>query len=134
MQRLVSITGILLTLGCNSGQVAPVAERREEIIASVFSGGAGKWVDLTHSFSARSVYWPTDTMGFKLEELAHGHTPGGWFYSSYRFSSAEHGGTHLDAPIHFAEGASRMISCRFRRSSAPQLSLTSRRMSRRTIC
>ena len=31
-------------------------------------------------------------------------TEGGWFYSSYAFATAEHGGTHLDAPIHFAEG------------------------------
>jgi kynurenine formamidase len=32
-------------------------------------------------------------------------TPGGWFYSSNRFCTPEHGGTHIDAPIHFAEGA-----------------------------
>jgi kynurenine formamidase len=38
------------------------------------------------------------------EELAYGRTEAGFFYSSYRFASAEHGGTHLDAPIHFAEG------------------------------
>ncbi len=31
-------------------------------------------------------------------------TDGGWFYASYRYSGAEHGGTHLDAPIHFAAG------------------------------
>ena len=61
-------------------------------------------MDLTHSFSESTIYWPTDTAGFQLEELAFGPTDGGWFYSSYLFSSAEHGGTHLDAPIHFAEG------------------------------
>jgi kynurenine formamidase len=93
----------MLLLGCKSEQVVPAAPSRADVVSSVFSGRAGKWVDLTHAFSARSIYWPTDTMGFKLEQLAHGHTPGGWFYSSYRFSSAEHGGTHLDAPIHFAE-------------------------------
>lgn len=73
-------------------------------IQSVFSGQRGEWIDLTHAFSEDTIYWPTDTRGFELEELAHGHTEGGWFYSSYRFSTAEHGGTHLDAPIHFAEG------------------------------
>jgi kynurenine formamidase len=31
-------------------------------------------------------------------------TEGGWFYSSYSVCTPEHGGTHLDAPIHFAEG------------------------------
>ena len=103
MRRLAVMTGALFALGCKTQQVPPAAATRAEIIASVFSGGAGRWVDLTHAFSERSIYWPTDTMGFKLEELAHGPTPGGWFYSSSRFSSAEHGGTHLDAPIHFAE-------------------------------
>ncbi len=73
-------------------------------VAGVFDGSAGRWVDLTHAFSESTVYWPTDTAGFQLEELAYGATEGGWFYSSYAFSSAEHGGTHLDAPIHFAEG------------------------------
>lgn len=73
-------------------------------LASIFTGKSGTWVDLTHSYSEKSIYWPTDTLGFVLEELAYGPTPGGWFYSSYRYSGAEHGGTHLDAPIHFAEG------------------------------
>ncbi|MDH5591155.1 MAG: cyclase family protein [Gemmatimonadota bacterium] len=70
----------------------------------VFDGSAGHWVDLTHAFSESTIYWPTDTAGFQLQELAYGSTEGGWFYSSYAFASAEHGGTHLDAPIHFAEG------------------------------
>jgi len=70
----------------------------------VFDGTAGRWVDLTHPFSASTIYWPTDTLGFRHEQLAYGPTEGGWFYSSYSFSSAEHGGTHFDAPIHFAEG------------------------------
>jgi kynurenine formamidase len=61
-------------------------------------------VDLSHAYSAETLYWPTSPSGFKLERLASGPTPGGWFYSSYAFSSPEHGGTHLDAPIHFAEG------------------------------
>ena len=65
---------------------------------------AGRWVDLTHAFNEDSVYWPTAET-FELEEVFHGHTEGGWFYTAYNFSAAEHGGTHLDAPIHFAEGA-----------------------------
>ncbi|NNM31706.1 MAG: cyclase family protein, partial [Gemmatimonadetes bacterium] len=73
-------------------------------LASVFDGTGGTWVDLTHSFGDNTIYWPTDTAGFQMEELAYGMTEGGWFYSSYAFATAEHGGTHLDAPIHFAEG------------------------------
>ena len=71
---------------------------------AVFDGTAGRWIDLTHAFGPSTIYWPTDTTGFQLEELAYGPTEGGWFYASYAFASAEHGGTHLDAPIHFAEG------------------------------
>jgi kynurenine formamidase len=103
MRPMALMTAALLAMGCKSEQVQPAATGRADVVASVFNGSAGKWVDLTHAFSANSIYWPTDTAGFRLEQLAHGHTAGGWFYSSYRFSSAEHGGTHLDAPIHFAE-------------------------------
>jgi hypothetical protein len=31
-------------------------------------------------------------------------TEAGYFYSAYSFCAPEHGGTHLDAPIHFGEG------------------------------
>ena len=71
---------------------------------AVFTGAAGEWIDLSHAFGPSTIYWPTDTAGFQLTELAYGHTEAGFFYASYAFSSAEHGGTHLDAPIHFAEG------------------------------
>jgi kynurenine formamidase len=59
-------------------------------------------VDLTHPFNEYTLYWPTAPSRFELEELAYGHTEGGWFYSAYRLCTPEHGGTHLDAPIHFA--------------------------------
>ena len=61
-------------------------------------------VDLTHSFDEHTVYWPTSPSGFVLERLAFGPTPGGWFYASNAIRAPEHGGTHLDAPIHFFEG------------------------------
>jgi kynurenine formamidase len=58
-------------------------------------------VDLTHSLNAETVFWPTSPSRFVLERLAYGETEGGWFYSANAFSTPEHGGTHLDAPIHF---------------------------------
>jgi kynurenine formamidase len=90
---------VLVAIVATTAACAPAAD-----YAAVFDESGGRWVDLTHSFSESTIYWPTDTAGFQLEELAFGPTDGGWFYSSYLFSSAEHGGTHLDAPIHFAEG------------------------------
>jgi len=64
---------------------------------------SGRWVDLTHDFSAETIYWPT-AQGFALETEHHGMTPAGYFYAANRYRASEHGGTHIDAPIHFAEG------------------------------
>jgi kynurenine formamidase len=61
-------------------------------------------VDLSHAYGGGTLYWPTDTTGFRLDTLAEGQTPGGYFYAAKQFATAEHGGTHLDAPFHFAEG------------------------------
>jgi kynurenine formamidase len=60
-------------------------------------------VDLTHALGGRTLFWPTSPTRFELKELAHGMTPGGYFYAAYSFCTPEHGGTHLDAPIHFSE-------------------------------
>ena len=61
-------------------------------------------VDLSHAFNARTLYWPNSPTSFALEKLFFGVTPGGFFYAANQFAAPEHGGTHLDAPIHFAEG------------------------------
>jgi kynurenine formamidase len=62
----------------------------------------GKWIDLTHDFSTETLYWPT-AQQFVLETEFHGHTDKGYFYAANRYCASEHGGTHIDAPIHFAE-------------------------------
>ncbi|MDR5589819.1 cyclase family protein [Christiangramia sp. SM2212] len=59
-------------------------------------------IDLTHSFSNETLYWVT-AKEFNLEEVAKGRTEKGYYYSANNFETAEHGGTHIDAPIHFAE-------------------------------
>jgi kynurenine formamidase len=60
-------------------------------------------VDLTYPFSEQTPYWPNSPSGFELKRLAFGKTPAGFFYASNAFCAPEHGGTHLDAPIHFSE-------------------------------
>lgn len=60
-------------------------------------------VDMTHSFGADTIYWPTES-GFELEVGFEGLTDGGYYYASNTYAAADHGGTHLDAPKHFAEG------------------------------
>jgi len=57
-------------------------------------------VDLTHTFDESTIYWPTEE-GFVLERGPAGVTQAGYYYEAHAFRSAEHGGTHIDAPIHF---------------------------------
>ncbi|BAO74687.1 cyclase family protein [Winogradskyella sp. PG-2] len=60
-------------------------------------------IDLTHTFSEETVYWVT-AKEFHLEVVAKGDTDKGFFYAANNFETAEHGGTHIDAPIHFSKG------------------------------
>ena len=72
------------------------------VSASPFAGY--RTVDLTHAFDEHTIYWPTEK-GFQHDKQFEGVTEGGWYYTAYSVRTAEHGGTHLDAPIHFAAGA-----------------------------
>jgi len=60
-------------------------------------------LDMTYHFDDKTIYWPT-AQPFQLEKVFKGKTDGGWHYEANNYSAAEHGGTHLDAPIHFAKG------------------------------
>ena len=60
------------------------------------------WIDLTYSFDSSTLYWPNNAKGFEHHTDAEGVTPLGFYYSSFSICTPEHGGTHLDAPIHFA--------------------------------
>ncbi|OGV25813.1 MAG: hypothetical protein A3F18_05740, partial [Legionellales bacterium RIFCSPHIGHO2_12_FULL_37_14] len=59
-------------------------------------------IDLTHEFSNETIYWPTEK-GFSLFPIYVGTTKEGYFYSAFKFCASEHGGTHIDAPYHFAK-------------------------------
>jgi kynurenine formamidase len=82
-----SVFAAALLLACAPGGHPPVGERV---------------IDLTHSFDATTVYWPTGE-SFRLTVGSAGETAGGYFYRANSFCAAEHGGTHLDAPSHFSE-------------------------------
>ncbi|WP_224784604.1 cyclase family protein [Marinihelvus fidelis] len=73
------------------------------VSAQTIDFSAGHWVDLTHAYSEDTLYWPTAD-GFHKDTVYEGETPGGWYYTAYNIETAEHGGTHLDAPIHFYKG------------------------------
>jgi kynurenine formamidase len=64
---------------------------------------SGPIVDLSHAYDAKAIFWPT-AEPFRLDKVADGVTPGGYYYAANDFFSSEHGGTHIDAPLHFAQG------------------------------
>lgn len=80
-----------------------LAASRTARVATAADLAGGTLVDLTHAFDARTLYWPTSPTTFELKTLSRGVVPAGFFYAANAFSAPEHGGTHLDAPVHFAE-------------------------------
>ncbi len=81
---------VLAGAGCAAGQLRLDPLSLEE----------SRLVDLTHSFGADTIVWPTE-QDFRLVVQQAGETPGGYYYASNRLEMAEHGGTHIDAPVHF---------------------------------
>lgn len=85
---------LLLAVSCTGNKTEPsLAQQLSK----------GEWIDLTYSFSHETLYWPTAER-FRFDTVFAGQTPAGFYYEAYRFCAAEHGGTHLDAPVHFAKG------------------------------
>ncbi|HKQ61213.1 MAG TPA: cyclase family protein [Candidatus Polarisedimenticolaceae bacterium] len=82
----MSVGFLLLALGCPRPTSSPAAPSRI--------------VDLSYAFDEQTIYWPTAST-FVLEGVAAGTTPGGYYYAANNYGAAEHGGTHIDAPIHF---------------------------------
>ncbi|MEZ5425847.1 MAG: cyclase family protein [Pyrinomonadaceae bacterium] len=93
---------ILNAFGCtgtNKPEQKPVSEQAEKPPDL----SAAQIIDLSYDFSKDTIYWVT-AKEFERETVAEGKTDKGYYYSAYNFSGAEHGGTHIDAPVHFAEG------------------------------
>ncbi len=89
MSRLPMAAVLLVLASCNRASLT------DRLVA-------GKWVDLTYPFDSTTIYWPT-AAPFHLTVVSAQRTPGGWYYAANNFAAAEHGGTHLDAPVHFVE-------------------------------
>ena len=87
------VLGVMASVGCTAGHSRPDRLALEQ----------SRLIDLTHSFGADTIVWPTE-QDFRLVVQQEGDTPGGYYYASNRLEMAEHGGTHMDAPIHFARG------------------------------
>ena len=83
---------IFISAACRERRASEEATKSEEQI-----------LDMTYPYDENTIYWPT-AKPFELIKLNWGITEGGYWYASNEYSAAEHGGTHADAPIHFAEG------------------------------
>ena len=90
---LVAVMYMIATVGCSSASPQH----------NLFAWEQSRIVDLTHSFEANTIVWPTE-QDFKLVVQYAEDTPGGYYYASNRIEMPEHGGTHIDAPIHFSKG------------------------------
>jgi kynurenine formamidase len=66
-----------------------------------------KIVDLTYNFDEQAIYWP-NAQPFKWEKESWGESAGGFWYAAARYAASEHGGTHLDSPVHFGKGQNTM--------------------------
>lgn len=91
-RRFLACAVLCLAAACSSPVPAPTP-----------TFPSGRVIDLSHTYDESTLYWPT-AAPFRLESVAEGVTPGGYYYSANNVFTAEHGGTHLDAPVHFAEG------------------------------
>ena len=77
----------------------------------------GAWLDLTHDFGSDTIYW-VNAEPFKREGSG-AVTDKGFFYAAGNYSAAEHGGTHIDSPIHFAEGKKTVDQIELSQLNAP---------------
>ena len=111
MQRSNRLPACLLAAWLLAACAGPPAEEAAAPVAPDADGVADwRMIDLSHAYGGDTLYWPTDTKGFALDTLAEGMTDAGYFYAAKEFATAEHGGTHLDAPVHFAEGGDDIAS------------------------
>jgi kynurenine formamidase len=93
----VAVATLLLAAAC----AAPPPSAPAPPAPSSFP--SGQLIDLSHAYDAQAIFWPT-AEPFRLDKVADGMTPAGYYYASNNFFTSEHGGTHLDAPVHFAQG------------------------------
>ena len=93
----------IIASGCTRKEPSPPKTESAGASAST-AFPAGDLVDLSHAYDSTTLFWPTAAQRWVLNKESEGETPGGYYYSANNFASAEHGGTHIDAPVHFAKG------------------------------
>lgn len=104
-RRGVALTMLAGVMGaaCSTQTPADAAAATTPAPAPALDLARLRLIDLSHPFNAKTIYWPNSPTSFALSSQANGTTPGGWYYRANSYAAPEHGGTHLDAPSHFAE-------------------------------
>ncbi len=97
--QILLISSLLFSFGCQENKNAT----KKAEANSFKKPTSKKTIDLSHEFSKETIYWVT-AKEFELDTVFKGKTDKGFYYSANNFTTAEHGGTHIDAPIHFVEG------------------------------
>ena len=97
MTRLSSLP-LLVALG-----IAACGSPPQQTTPAAAAAATRRYVDLSHDLSSQAIFWPTGET-FRLDTVADGVTDQGYYYASNNYSGNEHGGTHIDAPVHFAQG------------------------------
>ncbi len=107
---------MLFSAGCGgSGQPAETTPQVPQQVPEL--------IDLTYSLDQNTIYWPNNK-AFQHEQVAYGKSEGGYWYASFTFAASEHGGTHLDAPIHFAEGKQSVEQIPIERHAGPGVKIS----------
>jgi kynurenine formamidase len=107
--RIAILSLTTLSLLASGGWLLAVRAQTPRVPTSPPGAGAGltglgaRAIDLTYAFDEQTIYWPTDA-SFRWEKTKWGPSPGGYWYASATYAASEHGGTHLDSPIHFGAG------------------------------
>ncbi len=96
MRAIFSVAALGVCLGsCSQDSESP-----DDRFERLFSGDLTV-LDLTHALSADSPYWPNPTGNPFSHDTLSAHENGAPSMAAY--STPEHNGTHLDAPIHSAQ-------------------------------
>jgi kynurenine formamidase len=106
--RSIFCVPLLLVCGACAAPATPLHDR--------------EMVDLTWTLDETTIAWPTSP-GFSLETQFDGVTEGGWYYLSHLYHGPEHGGTHIDAPVHFFQGRDTTDEVPLRRLIGPGVNI-----------
>ena len=95
----LAVPGMLLAFamtGCG-----PSADGGADTLDQLFAGEL-EVIDLTHALSASMPYWPSPSGNPFKHDTLRAHADGSPAMAAY--FTPEHHGTHIDAPVHSAEG------------------------------